>query len=327
MNIPIRFSVQLAAILLLPLVGCSEKASFSNLSDAGGQSEPLKYEFRGRAIDVERYLEGLSVSPSSWVGNIDKGVFYFVDKSADGKMIKKITLPGIGEQADLSRAELATDEILKNCTAGNFRVSPADGALYFTKDENNNELFNLFRVRPESRHLEQVSHANFVSGFGISRDGGRLIYLDRSGNEGTRISTHLVDLSTMEDRILRTDDEHLQNTWSLVSWQPNGQGFVVRVNKDGDRNLGQLQYFKLVNGGVEAKTLLPDQVANRYALTLVDGWANDTEALYLDIQDGVTKVFAVNVETATSRLVLEGETDVTKAVVSRNSDEIGRAHV
>ena len=77
-------------------------------------------------------------------------------------------------------------------------------------------------------------------------DGTKIAYVSRMGQNENRLDElHILDLKTLQDSLLRTDEADFRYTWGDISWQPEGKGVMLLALKDMDRTYTNVLYIDL----------------------------------------------------------------------------------
>src|SRR5690606_6129615 len=118
--------------------------------------------------------------------------------------------------------------------------------LWLHADAANDEHMNLWRMdlnQPASaRTPEQITHADYVYGFGLSDDAdhGKIAYLARSGTQAPyRTCLRLLDArepkAKLADQEVVCDSPELSFTWSTPRFSPDQARVYFAAQQDGDR--------------------------------------------------------------------------------------------
>ena len=197
------------------------------------QREDVVVEFKNRNINVSSFLNAFPYDQWRWEGSLKHDVLYFLKKDGNKSSIYRSTLGNGDSPTILENAIPASVTDFSSSLTFAWKINARDGSLFFKKDENNDEHFNLHRLQPDGK-LTKLSSVNYVAGMGLSPDGMKVAYSERTGPEGARFKIHILDLESLDDKVVASDSEEQQFTWYDISWQPNSQGLAMTTLTDGD---------------------------------------------------------------------------------------------
>src|SRR5262245_38047513 len=217
--------------------------SGSTATDDQGLDEGV-IRFKGREVDVKSIMNGYPYDPYVWAGSAEHRILYCLRREGQGKYIYGLEFTAAGPAPALGSSKRLSTEDFSKSLSFNWKVRENDGSLFFLKDENNNERFNLHWL-PRNSTLRKLSDVEYVSDFGLSPDGKRVAYSERMGPEKSRYRIHVRDMESSKDRVIAQDTEEQQFIWYNLSWQPNGEGIALTTLTSGDRNRGNISYIRV----------------------------------------------------------------------------------
>lgn len=273
--------------------------------------------FQGRTINVSQFLEGFPYDEWRWVGGLVSKKLVYLRQNPGKTELYEVPLSDNGSPP----SELRNGKVISNIdftTQKSFRmkIRKKDGNVFFSADQDNNEQFNLYRVNPKTREHKKLTDIHYMAGYELSPDETKIAYVARLGDEGARCEVHVLDLKTGKDRTVVGDDEHVQFTWSTVSWRPDGSAVIINSIKDGDRNHGNLVMVSLNEKGAKP-IVLTDPEKKRLFPSSVEKWLNNDEFLYISNDDGYENIYRINVTNRESKQVTHLKRDISDAKLTQ----------
>lgn len=109
-------------------------------------------------------------------------------------------------------------------------------------------------------------------------------------NEERLDELRVLDLNTLEDKLICQDSPSLRFTWGEVCWQPGGEGFTLLALRGMDRTYTNVVYVDAASGGF---TLLTDstRAASLSNTMVLDSWASDDACVFVSDQDGYSNLY------------------------------------
>ena len=271
--------------------------------------------FKGRNVDVGAIMNGFPYDRWAWAGSAEHNVLYCLKRETNGKYIHILEYNANGPAVVLGSARRISSEDFSKALTSKWKVRESDATLFFVKDENNNEQFNLYSLE-RSGFLRKLSDVAYVSDFGLSTDGKKVAYSERMGPEGSRYRIHVLDLETCKHHVIARDTKEQQFTWYNLSWQPNGEGIALTTLTDGDRKRGNISYIK-VNGNEDQRpSVLTDKGVARTFPEASKYWLDDAQLLFRSNESGDENLYTLDVRTGKQRTITSFGSDVNKVFVT-----------
>lgn len=289
-NLPVGQQSCMAAEENRPAIEHAGKA------DAAGSDGVVR--FRGRSIDIFRHLQSFPYDPWRWQGSIKHKSLVFLHHRDGKQLVANLDLYQLANKpAALDQAGSLCERDWSTSLTFDWKICKQDGAVFLTADENNNERFNLYRLDPATKKATKLTDVAYIPGYSFSPDDSKVAYIERMGKEGSRCRLHVLDLASKEDRVVASDSEEQQFTWSNISWQPKGKSLVLTTLFRGDRNKGNLACVALPGEAKAAPRVLTDTSVSRTFPEGLKHWYNDDEVLITSSEEGVRNVYRLNVQT------------------------------
>ena len=248
-------------------------------------------EFEGRTVEIAPFFEDFPYSQFSVSKEGDKLFFL---KTSDENRLQWIPLDGT---ATLDQAKDAIDANLSKRNCWSPRYNAKDNCMYWIGDESNEEIINIYRsnlTHPKNEKLTDVPYI-YAWDFNPARD--KIAYVSRMGQNEQRLDElHILDLRTLEDRLICTDKADFRYTWGSISWRPDGSGLLLLALKEMDR-----QYCNVLYVDLETKesTVLtnPSLMASYAGCDVMEEWTNNDECFFFSDQDGFKNLYSFNART------------------------------
>ncbi len=136
------------------------------------------------------------------------------------------------------------DFATRNCWAPEYNRK--DNSVYWIGDEKNDEIVNIYRTSLGSNNVEKLTDVPYIYAWNFNPDGTKIAYVARLGQNENRLDElRVLDLTTLEDKLICQDNSDFRFTWGSVSWQPDEKGVVLLALKDMDRTFTNLVYMYL----------------------------------------------------------------------------------
>lgn len=279
-----RFTgIVLLTVLLFS--GCEEKKPDFD------QSRMVTFE--GRHIDLQPYVEGFPYSGFTPFYEAGK-LFYY--HRGETTQLKSVDLAG---QIDLQAGKVISDIDFATRNVWNKKFREADGSLYWTGDQRNDEVINLYRLDPATKAIEKLTDVPYIFGGSWDESERHYAYVARLSDKADRLGeVRVLDLESGDEKKILQDNPQFRFTWGNPGWQPSGKGFVVSVLKNADRTYGNLAYIDLSSGKMQ---LITDPDIARSWPGVEDKWLSDHEFLYYSNEDGFNNAYYYNLKTRRGR--------------------------
>lgn len=256
------------------------------------------FSLSDRQIDLEKFLKAFPYDSFRRMGSLKHGTFYMLKNEGSDIRFVKFALPKTGEApTELSSGVLVPNANVNKALSFNWKIRKSDGSLFISKDENNDEKFNLYRLDDKIGALIKLTQVAYVTGYNFSPDESKIAYLARvEPGEKSRVELHILDLTTNEDKVIATDDETTNFSWSNVAWSPDASRIAVKVVTNYQRNKTDLAVVS-VTGTREQKPRVVTETKDRPNSDVVEKWLDANTVLFRSNEDGPTNLYSVNVDT------------------------------
>ena len=262
-------------------------------------------EFKDRKIDLKPYVEGfpyINFSPF-----YEAGKLYYYDQDST-TLLKEINLSG---ELDLSKGNLVSDIDFSKRNVWGIDYRKSDNHLYWAGDEINDEVINLYKLNPVTKKTTKLTDVPYIYGWQWNHEKNKIAYVARLGVMENRLGElRIIDLETLQERTVVSDEPGFRFIWRSPSWQPEGKGIVVPVVKNGNRTFGNLVYIDLKS----KKWLMvtnPDKP--RFFPYAYKKWLNNNEFIYFSNEDGYNNIYSYSINSNTSKQITKFKKDVKDA--------------
>lgn len=299
---------------------------------------PTEVTFLGRKLDIAPFIEGFPYG--QFMPALEHDRLFFVEKG-DRYVLRSLPLAKPGEAAaplELGSAEAVTEVDWSTRSLWSVRLHAPTNTLWLHADAANDEHMNLWRMdlnQPASaRTPEQITHADYVYGFGLSDDAdhGKIAYLARSGTQAPyRTCLRLLDArepkGKIADQEVVCDSPELSFTWSTPRFSPDQKRVYFAAQQDGDRKRVQIVEVDLTLERPQAK-IITDTKVERHTPNLLHGWVDDEYLAYTSDEAGYGDVYLWSRRTRKTRRLTQHTEELLGAELLRigNTDAVLVAH-
>jgi dipeptidyl aminopeptidase/acylaminoacyl peptidase len=296
-------------LICISLMSCSQRATHDTNSS-------LALEFEGRTIDLSPYLEEFPYAQFS-VSKDGEKLFFF--KTANENRLQWIP---VEKDAVLKNAQdvINLDFSTRNCWSP--RYNEKDNFVYWTGDEKNDEIINIYRTRPGSNVAEKLTDIPYIYAWGFNPQKTKIAYVARLGQNEERLDElRVIDLQTLEDILICQDTPQYRFTWGGISWQPQEKGVTLLALRGLDRT-----YTNVVYVDMETKEIIPltdsRKKASLSGCKVIEEWLSDEKCFFFSDQDGFTNLYSFDTSGKTVQQVTQYTTDIDDAAyVSVNNSK------
>ncbi|MFP4544197.1 MAG: S9 family peptidase [Candidatus Kapaibacterium sp.] len=265
-------------------------------------------EFKGRKIDLQPYLEGfpyMDFHPFYKAGKI----FYFNQDTTT-----KMMVADLNNKIDPAQGQVISDIDFANRNIWEIRYRESDKTLYWSGDEINDEVINLFKFNPIDGTSEQVTFVPYIFGWNFDKEQDNIAYVARLGTKDDRLGElRILRLETMLFDKITEDVPEMRFTWGTPSFRPDGQGIVLTALKNADRNYGNLVYVDLSTGD---KRVLTDSTRPRkYNFSANPEWYDNDNFFYLSNEDGYNNLYRYDLANNRAHQLTEFSKDINELTV------------
>jgi dipeptidyl aminopeptidase/acylaminoacyl peptidase len=288
--------------MIRPILSLLVVASIG-VSSVLAQDDARTVTFKGRTIDLSPYVEGFPYFGFTPV--LEAGTMYYYHRGETDRLMRVDLERGV----DLGGGRTVSDIDFSERSVWGLRHHAGDGHLYYSGDERNDEIINIWRLDPSSGEVEQLTDVPYVFGWRWNEDRNRIAYVVRLADKDERLGdVRLLDLSSGDEQILVQDVEEMRFTWGNPSWRPGEKGVVFSANQNADRTFGNLVYLPLTSTPGTVETLLETDVPRD--VSVLDKWLDDDTFLYTSNESGFTNLYRYNLESRESERVTVFRDDI-----------------
>ena len=281
----------------LILVSCEQKADKPQQDD-----RKTTVEFKGRTLDLEPYFEGFPYVGFHPYYKAEK-LFYFEEDTT--RMLKFVDL---NENIDLKDGTLASDIDFSKRNVWSIKYNPKDEKLYWSGDEKNDEVLNLYSLNPLTKEIEKLTDVPYIFGWGWNEEKSKIGYIARLGTKEKRQGElKIIDMEDMSETVITKDIPELRYTWGNVSFSPESKYVVIPAYKNAHRNFGNMMLIDIEN---KTQKLLTDSSQMRRGTNAFSKWLSNDEFLYTSNEDGYINIYKYNVKNDKKTQLTEFTRDV-----------------
>jgi dipeptidyl aminopeptidase/acylaminoacyl peptidase len=248
-------------------------------------SSDLVLKFRDREVNIAPFFEDFPYSQFS-LSKDGKKLFFFKTSKQN-----KLQWLDLEKEKDLSKAVDAIDLDFSKRNGWRPEYNEQDGYIYWTGDEQNEEIINIYRSNLLSPKVEKLTNVPYIYAWDFNPDKTKIAYVARlAQNENRLDELHVLDLKTGNDELICQDKPDFRYTWGDISWQPEGKGVMLLALKDADRTYSNILYIDLET---KQSTVLtnPAKRGSLAGTAVVEEWLSPDEAVFLSDQDGYSNVY------------------------------------
>ena len=165
--------------------------------------------------------------------------------------------------------------------------------LYWIGDERNDEIINLYRLNIETGEIEKLTDVPYIYGWSFNAGKTKVAYIARlAQNENRLDELHILDLETLEDTLVYTDEADFRMTWSEVSFSPDEKSVILTVLKDADRTYTNAACIDLEKGTLKVITD-PSKEGSLDGTNMLSPWYDENTAYFTSDQTGYPNVYSI----------------------------------
>ena len=298
---------QLMIVLSLMLIFMLLPACDQTSQETAETKTDTMVSFKGRNIDLKPYVEGwpyYGFKPSYDAGKL---FYYHQDSTTSLKMLDLN-----GEMA-FEKGEIISDIDFSKRNVWGIKYRKADGKLYWSGDERNDEVINLYRLDPSNGHVEKLTDVPYIFGWAWDPTETKIAYVARLGSKEKRLSElRILDIESGEEEVIMKDTPEYRLLWGTPSWQPDGKGVVLHAARNAHRTQGNLIYADL-----RSKTwkLLTDPEQKRYFPSADETWLDDDDMIVYSNEDGFVNLYRYNVKSKRSSQLTSFTRDISDSEI------------
>jgi dipeptidyl aminopeptidase/acylaminoacyl peptidase len=277
--------------------------SCDNKTDKDVADNNTIVEFKGRKIDLAPYFEGFPYSGFTF--SYKSGDLYYYEEG-ETRQLKSLKFDS---NIDLKNGKVISNIDFSKRNVWGIRFNKSDSLLYWSGDEINDEVMNLYRLNPNTKAVEKLTDVPYMFGWGWNKDNKTIGYIARLGTKEDRLGEfRLLDLNTMEEETIIQDMPEMRYTWGSVVFSPDSKYAILPALKNAHRNFGNLMLIDIEN---KTQKLLTDSSVFRRGVGVYPEWMNDDEFLYTSNEDGFTNIYKYNLSDYKSNQITKFERDLS----------------
>ncbi len=278
----IRLSKKVVLFVLATFILCCCQTNQNTTDEKTGRL----VEFKGRKIDLTPYFEGFPYSGFNPVIKANKLFYYKSGETTELKMLE------ITDNVDFEQGETISGIDFSKRNVWGITYNENDNCLYWSGDEINDEVLNLYKLNIETKELIKLTDVPYIFSWGWNEDKNKIAYIARLGTKDERLGElRVLDLVTMEETVIVQDSPEFRLTWGSVNWRPDDKGVVVNVYKDAHRSFGNLAYIDFKKK--EMKVITEPEV--KKGVGILDDWVNNDEFIYTSNESGYSNLYKYNI--------------------------------
>ena len=264
-------------------------------------------DFQGRKVDITPFYDSF---PYSQFSMSKDGSKLFFHKDGDRTQLQWMELNG---SADFANAEDAIEADLSKCNVWNNVYNAKDSCIYWIGDDNNDEVVNLYRSNLYRPMKQKLTDVPYIYEWGFNPDRTKIAYVSRMGQSENRLDElHIIDLNTLKDTLVNTDQPDFRYTWGDISWRPDDSGLMLIALKDMDRHYASVLYIDLHDGSRKVLTDSSRQ-ASYDGTAVMEDWLDSDRCCFFSDQDGFRNLYSFNAKSGEVRQMTFFKTDLADA--------------
>jgi dipeptidyl aminopeptidase/acylaminoacyl peptidase len=292
------FAAILLGVLLAALLAISCKQT-------GENDEIVK--FRGRDVYVKSFLTQFPYSPYGIKMSDDASKLFYL---RSGKTSELVMLD-LSTGSNLDQGKVISSEDFSKKSFWSHEYNETDGMLYWIGDERNDEIINLYRLNIETGEIEKLTDVPYIYGWSFNAGKTKVAYIARlAQNENRLDELHILDLETLEDTLVYTDEADFRMTWSEVSFSPDEKSVILTVLKDADRTYTNAACIDLEKGTLKVITD-PSKEGSLDGTNMLSPWYDDNTAYYVSDQTGYPNIYSYNRKSGKTTRITTNESSLS----------------
>lgn len=249
--------------------------------------------FKGRDIDIKSFYTEFPYTTYMIKMSKDGSKLFY---TRNGKTTDLMMLD-LSQSSNLDDGKVICKEDFSVKNLWKYGYNEADGCLYWIGDEKNDEIINLYRLNIETGEIKKLTDVPYIYGWSLNDTGTHISYIARLGQNEKRLDElHIINLKTLEDKKVFTDNPNYRLTWSEISVQPDGNGATLSILKDADRRYTNIGYIDFKSGKLNILTDSSKE-GSLDGTDIISPWLSNDEVYYLSNQSGYANVYSYNKKT------------------------------
>jgi len=258
-----------------------------------------------RTIDLQPYFQGFPYS--GWDADFEAGRLFYFHTTPEGNflMVQPLSAGRGSGLVDPEAGRRLHDIDWSTRNYWGTRYDSLGGTMILLGDEKNDEVINLYRLSLDDGSLERLTWVPYIYGWGFSKDKKTIGYIARYGStEPYRNCLTVLDpaLGLNHEVLCETGAEY-RMVWTSVNFRPDGSGVVLKLNRNGHRQLGNLAYLDLAAAQPALEMLLPDGIERSGLGSYEKGWLDNDRFYYVSDETGYANLYVYDLATRMSRQV------------------------
>lgn len=244
--------------------------------------------FLDREINIKSFHSEFPYTTYN-IGMSKDGTKLFYQKNGettDFMMLDLSVSTNLDEGVAICQEDFSKKNLWKN------QYNSTDDCMYWMGDEKNDEIINIYRLNMGSGKIDRLTDVPYIYGWSMNEEGTKIAYIARVGQNEDRLDElHVLDLKTLEDKLVYTDKPDYRMTWSEISCQPDGNGATLTVLKDADRTYTNVAYVDFRTAKLKVITS-PSKTGSHDGTKVISPWYSENIAYYISNQSGYANVYS-----------------------------------
>lgn len=261
-------------------------------------------KFMDREIDLEPYFTGFPYKSITPVYKGEKILYMEIDSTIS---LKETTL---SKNPDLTIGKTISDIDFATRNVWGLKYNEKDKLIYWSGDERNDEIINLFALNPETKDLTKLTDVPYIFGWTFNKDKNKIAYVPRLGHiENRSGEIRILDLNDKSEKTIYTDEADMRLTWSSPSWSKDEKWLVTSAFKDADRTYCNLVLINTEDGSM--RVLTDPSKKRSYPVYAHSDWTSETSFIYFNNEDGFSNLWHFDFESNENRQLTSFTTDIS----------------
>ena len=250
---------------------------------------PDKVRFIDRDVDVKSFLT--SFPYNTWGFNLSEDatkMFYFRNGQTGELVMLDLT-----KSCDIEDGVVISDEDWSKKNFWSPRLNPKDGFLYWMGDKANDEKIDLYRMNTETGETTCFTDVPYIYGWSFNDNMDKIAYIARISQDGDdhQDELRILDLNTLEDKLVCRDNKDFRMTWSEISISPDETGAMIDVLKNVNRTYTNIAYVDFATGEYKVVTDV-DTEGSLSGMEVICPWYSEDVAYFLSDKSGFANLYS-----------------------------------
>jgi len=264
-------------------------------------------KFHGRDVDVKSFLTQFPYSPYGIKMSDDATKLFYL---RSGKTSELLMLD-LSTDSDLDQGKVISSEDFSKKSFWSHEYNETDGMLYWIGDEKNDEIINLYRLKIETGEIEVLTDVPYIYGWAFNADKTKIAYVARlAQNENRLDELHILDLQTLEDKLVYTDKPDFRMSWTDISFSPDEKSVILSVLKEADRTYTNAACIDLEKGTLKVITD-PSKEGSLDGTYMLFPWYDENTAYFVSDQTGYPNVYSYNRKSGRTTRITTNESSLS----------------